>query len=62
MIQSINDSRGRCIARIDEHNGIKTYTDHTGRLLARVMNGSTFDAGGKFIGKGDLGMTQVKVD
>jgi hypothetical protein len=57
MTTEIKDRTGRCIGRIQEMStNSKNYMDAGGRVVARVQNGNTYDAAGRLIGKGDMGM------
>lgn len=57
MTTEIKDRTGRCIGRIQEMSTTsKNYMDAGGRVVARVQNGNTYDAAGRLIGKGDMGM------
>ena len=54
---NFTDNKGRWIGSVTETAGRKTYTDATGRVTARVMDGKTFDAKGKVVTwSGDQGM------
>jgi hypothetical protein len=57
MTTEIKDRTGRCIGRTQEmSDGHLNYMDAGGRVVARVQNGNTYDAAGRLIGKGDMGM------
>lgn len=57
MTTEIKDRTGRCIGRIQEMGPHQNYCmDAGGRVVARVQNGNTYDAAGRLIGKGDMGM------
>ena len=49
------DGKGKWVGHVDERAGMTTYTDAKGQTIARVMDGKTFDAKGKFSGNGDQG-------
>ena len=52
----IRDQHGTVIGRVLETSGGLQYMDPSGRVVARVIDGRTYDAGSRFIGYGDQGM------
>lgn len=60
-MEIIRGPAGKVIAYIQK-NGENHYAvyDENQRLVAREVNGDTFDAQGRFVGKGRLGLTCLK--
>ena len=55
MPNFIKDEKGRWLGSTTESAGRKTYLDNTGKLVARVTDGRTYDNKGAFKGYGDQG-------
>jgi hypothetical protein len=59
-MKHITDGKGRWIGHVDERKDVTTYTNGSGRTVARVKDGKTFDVKGRFEGNGDQGMRFLK--
>ena len=59
-VEIVRGPAGKVIAYIQK-NGEDNYAilNENQRLVAREVNGDTFDANGRFVGKGRLGLTLI---
>jgi YD repeat-containing protein len=56
----IKDRQGKLIGRIDENSSNTSYFDARGRLVAKVIDGKTYEASGRLYGSGDQGAALVR--